>query len=174
MEQDRDIATPSTRAAAFAVVTTVVVAVAAGALSGSHPLHSATLGVAAVAVGLMRLAQPGRHRGYFAAASAMLVSRPVVHATMTVLPDATGHSGDHAILPLQVTLAVLVIAVVAGAETLYLLAGTLWRALRLPRRTLPVAARPPSSLVDVLASAVPGPGTGQFRRRGPPPGLTVA
>ncbi|MDN5749109.1 MAG: hypothetical protein L0H64_11425 [Pseudonocardia sp.] len=174
MEQDRDIATPYTRAASFAAVTTVLVAVAAGALSGSQPLHTATLCVAAFAVGLMRLAQPGRHRGYFAAASAILVSGPVVHAAVTVLPDGTEHSGDRGILPLQVVLAVLVIAAVAGAETLYMLAGTLWRALRLPGRPLRVAARPPSPLVDVLAAAVPGPGVGQFRRRGPPSRLIVA
>lgn len=174
MRQGRDIATPGTRTAALAAVTTVLVAVTAGAVAGSHPLHTATLGAAAIAMGLMRLAQPGRHRGYFAAASGMLVSEPVVHAVMAVLPDGAEHSGDRAILPLQMVLAALVIAAVAWAESLYLLVGALWRALRLPRRPLPVPARLTPPLVDVLAAAVPGPGAGQFRRRGPPSRLTVA
>ncbi|GAA3228718.1 hypothetical protein GCM10017691_20170 [Pseudonocardia petroleophila] len=174
MRQGRDIATLGTRTAAFAAVTTVLVAVTAGVVAGSHPLHTATFGVAAIALGLMRLAQPGRHRGYFAAASGMLVSEPVVHAVMAVLPYGTEHSGDPAILPLQMVLAVLVIAAVAGAETLYLQAGALWRALRLPRRPLPVPGRLTPPLIDVLAAAVSGPGAGQFRRRGPPSRLTVA
>lgn len=174
MKQDRDVAAHHTRAAEFAAATTVFVAIAAAAVAGSHPLHTATLGLAALALGLVRLAQPGRLRGYFAAASGVLVSEPVVHAAMVVLQYGTEHSGDRAILPLQVALAVLVIAAVAGAEALYLLAGALWRALRLPRRPLPVPARPTPPLVGVLATAVPGPGAGQFRRRGPPSRLTLA
>jgi hypothetical protein len=174
MEQDRDIANSYLRTAAVAAATTALVAVTAGAVAGSHPLHVATLGVAAIALGLMRLAQPGRHRVCFAAASAMLVSEPVVHATMAVVGSGPEHAGDRALLPLQVALAVVIIAVVAGAEALYLLAGALWRACRLRRHRPPVPARPTPPLVEVLAAAVRGPGTGQFDRRGPPSRFAVA
>ncbi len=173
MKQDRDVASPDRRTAAFAAATTMLVAVSAGAVAGSHPLHVVTLGMAAIALGLVRLTQPGKYRGCFAAASGLLVCEPVVHAAMAVLPLGTEHSGDRAVLPLQTVLAVLIIAAVAGAEVLYLLASAWWRALRLPRRPVPVLARPTLPRGDVLAAAVPGPGTGQFDRRGPPSGLTV-
>lgn len=174
MRQVSEIASSDSHTAALAAATTLLVALAAGAVAGSHPLHTATLGAAAFALGLMRLTRPGRHRGPFAAASGMLVSEPVVHAAMTVLPYGTEHSGDRAMLPLQMVLAVLIIAGVAGAESLCLLARALWRALRLPRRPLPVPARPTQPFVAALAAAVPGPVACQFRRRGPPSRLAVA
>lgn len=168
-------------AAGFAAVFTVVVAVGMDVGASEHWLHTATIGLFAVALAVLRVRLAGRHEGTFSTLSGAIVAQPALH-TMTKLmagvADApAGHVAETSVSMLPVLLTSLVVAVVIGAQRLLTLlaqrrlTAVLYLLFRVP---LPVGTRSPR-IVATCSSAVPKPHPGTVvARRGPPLPAAVA
>lgn len=102
--------------AAGAAVLAGVVAVGADITAGGEAAHTVALGLLALVLGVHRLRAPERGRSVNAAATIALLSQPVLHATMTLLPTVPHGSGTahtpHALVDAPVTLAQLLLAAV--------------------------------------------------------------
>lgn len=113
---------------------TVVVSITADVVAGSHPGHVAAVGAIALALGIARLFQAGRHQVLFGLLSSAVVAQPVLHAaaviTRTPLISTPHELGtDHAQSLWYVALTALVIAGVGAAEGLSEAASSGVRAL---------------------------------------------
>ena len=109
-------------AVAFGAALTVCVAVGTDLLAGERPVHTATLGMVALAVAVIRVRMAGRQRGLFAALSGSLVAQPALHAAAKMLPAAPGEIGhvtETSISLAHVALAATVVTLVSGAETAF-------------------------------------------------------
>lgn len=121
--------TPPLRAAVgFAAVVTVGAAVGMDLLAGERPLHTATLGLVALVIGLARIRLAGNYSGYFSAVSGAIVAQPALHAAMKLLspvPDETAglahHAAETSISFTHVLVAAVIVAAVTGAQQLFLL-----------------------------------------------------
>lgn len=157
---------------------TVVVAVGADLLSGSHPVHAAALGAASAVLGAVRVRLVGSFRWLFGLASAAIVAQPVAHAALK-LSGGAAHGDDlltidvtESLLPLLLTVATVV--AVGIAESAIELAtgvrewwGALLHRLALP---LPLPSRTVSNLplVARVLPLRPSAGHRYAVRRGPP------
>ena len=106
-------------AVAFGAALTVCVAVGTDLLAGERPVHTATLGMVALAVAVIRVRMAGRQSGLFAALSGSLVAQPALHAAAKMMPAAPGeisHATETSISLAHVALAATVVTVVSGAE----------------------------------------------------------
>jgi hypothetical protein len=177
----------SRRATGLAAIVTVVVAVAADVIAGGHPLHTATLGLVALVVAVMRHRLAGCHVGMFAVVRGAVVAQPALHAAMKLLPDAAdpgstllGHSAaDTSTTAVHLVAAAAIVAGVAGSEQLFLAVATLQPFTRWLRLLACGAARPrfPSAPVPEppAVSAKRLANLATVSRRGPPaPALTAA
>lgn len=132
----------------FALVTsaatTVLVAVGFDVLAAEPPVHSVTLALVAVVVGVGRWRLQGRLPGLFALVNVAIVAQPAVHALNKVLhagadalPHGHGPVEDLSTVAVHVVIALLVVAVAASEPMYGFIASTLLRALAL------IAADPP-------------------------------
>lgn len=157
---------------------TVVVAVGADLLSGSHPAHTAAIGAASVALGTLRVRLAGSFRGVFGLVSAAVVTQPVAYAVMDLSGGVArpGHlltvDATESVLPLLVTVATVVAVGVAESAIEMAAIGLLaWRGALLRLLTRPTRSTTTSSVPPV--DRAPSPRPSNWRpfavRRGPPP-----
>lgn len=90
-------------AVTIAAAVTVVVAVGADLLAGSHSAHVALVGVIAIALGVVRARLAGRHRAIFGVLSAVIVAQPAIHAALTLSASGLAAQGLHDLDPDDVT-----------------------------------------------------------------------
>jgi hypothetical protein len=169
------ISTSVRRAAvAFAAVVTACLAIGMDLLAGEHPVHTATLGFVVAAVAAVRVRLAGRYSGCFSALGGAIVAQPALHAATKLLPaypDAVGHTIETSVSVVHVVLTAAVVAVVAGAQGLFLLlaaaypiARVLLLLVRLPARPRPrpVVRQPAAPAGERLFLVA------DVSRRGPP------
>jgi hypothetical protein len=168
------ISTSVRRAAvAFAAVVTVCLAIGMDLLAGEHPVHTATLGFVVAAVAAVRVRLAGRYSGCFSALGGAIVAQPALHGAMKLLPadpDPVGHTIETSVSVVHVVLTAAVVAVVAGAQGLFLLlaaaypiARVLLLLVRLPARPRPrPVVRQPAAAGERLFLVA------DVSRRGPP------
>ena len=131
-------------ARSFALVasaaTTALVAVGFDVLAAEPPVHSMTLALVAVVVGVGRWRLPGRLPGLFVLVNLAVVAQPAVHALNKLLhagadaqtlPHAHGSVADLSVVAVHVLVALLVVAVAASEPMYGFIASTLTRALAL-------------------------------------------
>jgi hypothetical protein len=163
----------------FGATATVVVAVVADVIAGEHPLHTATLGLVAVVVAVMRHRLAGRHEGLFAATRGAIVAQPALHALMKLLPASTdpgstplGHTAaETSTSVVHVLVAAAIVAGVASSERLFLAVAALQPLARWLRLLTwaAVQPRPPVSLAWPPVVALTGHAhLASVSRRGPP------
>jgi hypothetical protein len=127
----------------------VVAAVAFDVLAEEHPTHTASLGLVAAVVAVLRLHLAGRHESILAPVAGALVAQPALHATTKLGGGHGGVGGDglmHVVtadapgtsMQIAVT-ALIVVAVAASARFTELLAHVLSRPVRLLMVGPPVA-----------------------------------
>jgi hypothetical protein len=127
----------------------VAAAVALDVLADEHPTHTASLGIVAAVVAVLRLHLAGRHENVLAPVAGALVAQPALHATTKL---GAGHDavGGHGVMhvvaadgpgtSMQIAVsALVVIAVAAGARFTELLVRVLARPVRLLTVGPPVA-----------------------------------
>ncbi|RZT85636.1 hypothetical protein EV383_2512 [Pseudonocardia sediminis] len=144
----RAAAAPIRAAVMFAAVATVCVAVGMDILAGEHASHTLTVGLIAGVVAVMRLRLAGSYQGYFASLSGAIVAQPALHAASKLFPPApetvAGHAAESSVSLAHVLLAALVVAVITGAESLFLLLSSVRPIARLACLiTRPAAPRGP-------------------------------
>lgn len=155
----------------FAAGYTLVAAVGADVVAGNHAAHVATVGTAAVVVGLLRMASTGRRRAHVAVLSGVVVSQPALHAAANLIPSSAGHPlTDWLVGALQLLLAVLTVAGSVGGERLYRLVSGLWRVATRPSLDLAPTTLDLAQVMNDTRRARGGTGTGPISRRGPPAG----
>ncbi|MHA6631458.1 hypothetical protein ACU61A_38990 [Pseudonocardia sichuanensis] len=166
---------------AVAAAGTVAAAVAMDLLADEHPSHTASVGLVAVVVAVLRLTLADRYDGMLSAVGGALVAQPALHATSKIGSGGGGHHpagllhvivSDGPTTAMQVIApALIVIAVTFSAQFLRLLVG----ALRRPLRLVPTA--PPAGPRAVVITVRTGPRGAALRscgwairaaRRGPP------
>jgi hypothetical protein len=128
----------------------VAAAVAFDVLAEEHPTHTASLGIVAAVVAVLRLHLAGRHENILAPVAGALVAQPALHATTKLGGGHGGVGGDglvHVVTAdgpatsLQVAVtAIVVVAVAASARFAELLLRVLSRPVRLLTVGPPVAA----------------------------------
>ncbi len=101
---------------AGAAVLAGVVAVGVDVIAGGDAAHTVALGPLALVLGVLRLRAPERGRSMNAAATVALLSQPVLHATLTLIPTVPHGSGTalapHALADAPTTLTQLLVAAV--------------------------------------------------------------
>jgi hypothetical protein len=128
----------------------VAAAVALDVLADEHPTHTASLGIVAAVVAVLRLHLAGRHENVLAPVAGALVAQPALHATTKLggsSHDATGGDGlmhvvtaDGPGTSVQIAVsAVIVLAVAASGRFAELLVHVLSRPVRLLTVGPPVA-----------------------------------
>ncbi|MBW0103728.1 hypothetical protein [Pseudonocardia sp. KRD291] len=171
----RAAASPIRAAVMFAAVATICVAVGMDILAGEHASHSLTVGLIAAVVAAIRLRLAGSCRGYFASLSGAIVAQPALHAASKLFPaepdTVAGHAAESSVSVAHVLLAAVVVGVVTGAESLFLLLSAVHPLARL----VCLIARPPAPRGPLVLRRRPG-ATAMVRRfveadislRGPP------
>ncbi|MDX8048478.1 hypothetical protein SK571_03715 [Lentzea sp. BCCO 10_0798] len=90
-----------------------------------HWLHTATIGLFALALAVLRVRLDGRYGGTFSALSGAIVAQPALHAmtelTVSGTGDPVGHVAETSMSVLPILLSSLVVAVVIGAQRLFTL-----------------------------------------------------
>ncbi|MCF7552713.1 hypothetical protein [Pseudonocardia sp. WMMC193] len=160
-------------AVAFGALVTVVAAIGMDLLAGEHPLHAATLGVVAAAVAAIRVRLAGRHSGVLALLSGALVAQPALHAATALLPADT-HAAETSLSLLHVAVTAAIVAMVTGAQALFLVLALpfVWMVLLMPSGPvescpqLPPTPHPRRLGVSRIHSAA-------VFRRGPPEWVAV-
>ncbi|WP_274202305.1 hypothetical protein [Actinomycetospora lemnae] len=115
-----------------------------------RPIHTATVALAAVIVGVGRLWMQGRLRGVFAAVNLAIIGQPAVHAVtkLTYVADAVPHAHGwpetFSSVALHIAVALLLVAVSASEPVCAFVAGTIVRSLRLA--TSPRSSDAPSPI----------------------------
>jgi hypothetical protein len=100
-------------AAAGAAAIAGAVAVGADIAAGGTATHTVALGLLALMLGALRLRTAGRARAANAAATAALLSQPVLHAMTTFVPPGSAAAdAPHTLLETPVTLGQLLLAAV--------------------------------------------------------------
>jgi hypothetical protein len=127
----------------------VAAAVALDVLADEHPTHTASLGIVAAVVAVLRLHLAGRHENVLAPVAGALVAQPALHATTKFggSHDAAGGDGlmhvvtaDGPGTSVQIAVsALIVLAVTASARFTELLVHVLSRPVRLLTVGPPVA-----------------------------------
>ena len=127
----------------------VAAAVAFDVLAEEHPTHTASLGIVAAVVAVLRLHLAGRHENILAPVAGALVAQPALHAT-TKLGGGHGAAGGDGLLhvvtadgpgaSMQIAVtALVVVAVAASVRFTELLLRVLSRPVRLLTVGPPVA-----------------------------------
>jgi len=127
----------------------VAAAVVLDVLADEHPTHTASLGIVAAVVAVLRLHLAGRHENVLAPVAGALVAQPALHATTKLGGSYDSVGGDglmHVVAAdgpgtsMQIAVsALIVVAVAASARFTELLAGVLSRPVRLLLVSPPVA-----------------------------------
>jgi hypothetical protein len=126
----------------------VAAAVALDVLAEEHPTHTASLGIVAAVVAVLRLHLAGRHENVLAPVAGALVAQPALHATTKLggSHDASGDGLMHVVssdgpgTSVQIAVsAVVVVAVAASARVTELLVRAVSRPVQLLTVGPPVA-----------------------------------
>jgi hypothetical protein len=113
----------SRASAGVAAALTIGIAVGMDVAAGEHLLHTATIGLIAVLLALLRVRLGGAYEGCFALLSGAIVAQPALHAmTKLVSVDTgplTGHAAETSVSMVPVLLTGLVVVTVVGAQWLF-------------------------------------------------------